>query len=53
MRVVKCSQHGEKYTIPIEDREFLSGKYHDEIERCHVHHEQNPACRFFYTGDTS
>jgi hypothetical protein len=46
MKAIKCNQHGEKFTIPTEDNEFISGKFHSDVERCQLHHEQYPECRF-------
>ncbi len=46
MRTIQCNKHKLQFTIPTEDREFQSCKFHDEIEYCHSHHEQYPNCKF-------
>lgn len=46
MKRVKCTKHGEIFQIPTEDNEFLFGKYHDDIERCKLHYENYPSCKF-------
>ena len=46
MRTIQCKKHGEKFTIPTKESEFLSGKYHQNIEQCQLHHELHPICRF-------
>lgn len=46
MRTIQCNQHGMKFSIPTIDSEFQSGKHHQEVERCHLHHKQYPNCKF-------
>jgi len=46
MRIIQCNNHKIKFSIPTEEREFLSGKYHDNVKRCHLHHEKFPNCVF-------
>lgn len=46
MRIVECKEHGERFVLPTREQEFLSGKYHEAVEKCHSHHELNPNCRF-------
>ena len=46
MRMIGCKKHEEKFVLPTEEEEFLSGKYHQDVEQCHLHHESYPNCRF-------
>jgi len=46
MQQIACKKHSLLLTIPITNEEFLSGKYHQDIERCQLHHKQYPECRF-------
>ena len=42
-----CINH-EKFIVnlPITDEDFLSGKYHNDIERCKSHLENSSDCKF-------
>lgn len=46
MKRFKCNIHDITVEIPNTDDEFLSGKYHQDIERCYNHHEEFPNCVF-------
>jgi len=46
MRIIQCNNHKIKFFIPTEEQEFLSGKYHDDVNGCHLHHEEFPSCVF-------
>jgi len=46
MKKFKCNIHGIVAQIPTTDDEFLHGKFHQDVEKCHNHHEEFPKCRF-------
>ena len=43
---VICVEHNLTYTIPITEKEFHSGKLHDELIGLLEHHEKFPRCMF-------
>ena len=53
MEKFKCKIHTIIILIPSTDDEFLRGKYHDNIVKCHKHHEEFPHCRFEKIGEES
>ena len=46
MIVVKCPTHDQEYRLPTTQEEFLSGKFHDQVELCQAHIEVSPDCKF-------
>ena len=46
MQEIICKKHSMVVCLPDKDTEFLSGKYHHNIEQCKSHHKQFPTCRF-------
>ena len=46
MKKFKCNAHSITVLIPSTDDEFLLGKYHQDVEKCHNHHEKFPDCVF-------
>lgn len=46
MKELTCNKHSLTVVIPSTDDEFLSGKYHHNVESFQLHHQQFPECRF-------
>lgn len=46
MQVVRCLLHAEKFVLPIEDKEYLLGKYHDNVVALCKHREIHGDCKF-------
>jgi len=42
----KCKNHPIEVQIPITEEEYLSGKFHQDIEKCHSHYEIFQDCVF-------
>ena len=53
MQRIVCKKHGLELGIPTKDREFLSGKMHDNITQLQSHHKQFPHCKFEKIGEES
>jgi len=51
MEFVKCLVHGIKFRLPVTEMEFLTGKWHDQVELCVKHHEEFPDCKFEKIGE--
>ncbi len=46
MKKFRCNIHALTIQIPSSEDEFLTGKYHSDIEKCSVHHDEFPKCLF-------
>lgn len=46
MQIVKCTLHDDEFSLPTENEEYYSGKYHDNIESLCKHREIHGNCRF-------
>jgi len=45
MQLVRCSVHDLEFRLPTMEEEFITGKLHDEVERCQCHVEENKECK--------
>lgn len=46
MQKVRCIVHNYQFVIPTIDEEYLSGKFHDDVESLSTHTEQFDDCNF-------
>jgi len=46
MHIIECKNHEKRFSIPSEKSEYLSGRFHEEIQRLNFHHQENPNCKF-------
>jgi len=46
MELVKCLLHDLEFRLPTSEDDFISGRFHDEVERCQSHIEGSSDCKF-------
>jgi len=45
LQLAKCLSHNLEFQLPTSEDEFVSGKLHDEVEKCQSHLLENPSCK--------
>mgnify|MGYP003352832094 CR=1 FL=1 len=46
MQTIRCRVHNDEFTLPVEDYEYFSGKYHDDVKLLCKHVEIHNNCEF-------